>query len=258
MKNINKLILLLVLFMFTITAVEVYGQSSSEEELIKQAAEKFEDGDEERALELYEEVLEKDPEHYEALWNASVLQAREGYRKEDESEQEEWFQKAVEFAEKAVEHHPDKGHSHYALAVAKGRLSVLKGTRDRISMAHEIREHLEKAAEYEPDFAPVWHLWGVWHSDVANISSAERTAASLISEGIPDADNETAEKYLKKAIELDDEHILFRLDLARHYLEIGEDEKAKEVLEKLIELEPQTKDDPGKLDEAKKLLEDLG
>lgn len=125
-------------------------------------------------------------------------------------------------------------------------------------MAHEIREHLEKAAEYEPDFAPVWHLWGVWHSDVANISSAERTAASLISEGIPEADNETAEEYLKKAIELDDEHILFRLDLARHYLEIGEDEKAKEVLEKLIELEPQTKDDPGKLDEANELLENLG
>lgn len=78
MKKINKFILLLVLFMFTITAVEVYGQSSSEEELIKQAAEKFEEGDEERALELYEEVLEKDPEHYEALWNTSILHAREG------------------------------------------------------------------------------------------------------------------------------------------------------------------------------------
>lgn len=254
----NQYGFLFLLMIFTIIAVEGYGQSASEDELIKEAGEKFENGDEKRALQLYEEVLEIDSEHYEALWNASILYAREGYRKEDESEQEEWFQKAVDLAEKAVEHHPDEGRSHYALAVAKGRLTVLMGTRDRISIAHEIRDHLRKASEYEPEFAPIWHLWGVWHSDVANISSAERAAASLISEGIPDADNETAEKYLKKAIELDNDHILFQLDLAHHYLEIGSDEKAKEVLEKLIELEPRTKDDPGKLDEAKKLLEDLG
>lgn len=250
--------ILILLMMFTMATLEVQGQSTSKDDLIKEAGEKFEAGDEERALQLYEEVLEMDPEHFEALWNASIMHAREGYRKEDESDQEEWFQKAVDLAEKAVEYHPEKGHSHYALAVAKGRLSVLKGTRDRISVAHEIRDHLQKASEYEPEFAPIWHLWGVWHSDVANISSAERAAASLISEGIPDADNETAEEYLKKAIELDSEHILFRLDLARHYLEIGEAEKAKETLQKLLDLEPQTKDDPGKLNEAKELLEDLG
>lgn len=251
-------ILLSLLLLLPLAHHEIYAQSSSKDDIIKEAEDKFNNAEEIEALQLYEEVLEMDPEHFEALWNASVLHAREGYRKEDESDQEEWFQKAVDLAEKAVEYHPEKGHSHYALAVAKGRLSVLKGTRDRISVAHEIRDHLQKASEYEPEFAPIWHLWGVWHSDVANISSAERAAASLISEGIPDGDNETAEEYLKKAIELDSEHILFRLDLARHYLEIGEDEKAKETLQKLLDLEPQTKDDPGKLDEAKELLEDLG
>lgn len=254
--KIQQIFYCLVCLLFVIHSAAI-AQSSSVEEWNEEAKEKFDSGDEPEALELYERVLEQDPENFDALWNASLLYARAGFRLEDESEQEQKYNKALELAEKAVEHHPDEGYSHYAYAVAKGRMTDVMGTRDRIRAAHEIRDVIEKAAGLIPDYAPVWHFWGVWHRDVANVGRTERIAARFISGGIPDASNEKAEEYLLKAVDLDDNHILIRLDLARYYLEVGEDEKAKEVLEKIVEMEPRTMDDPRKLEEARELLDDL-
>lgn len=221
------------------------------------AKEKFDEGEEDDALTMYEKVLEKDPENYDALWNAAILHAREGYRLDDEGDQEEKFLKAMQLAEKVVELHPNKGHSWYAYAVAKGRMTEIIGTRDRIRAAHEIKDSIEKASEMIPEEALVWHLWGVWHSDVANVSRGERMAARFISRGLPKASNEKAEEYLKRAVEMDENSILFRLDLARHYIETGEDEKAKNILDEVVQMKPHSKDDPQKLEEAQRLLEYL-
>lgn len=169
-----------------------------------------------------------------------------------------YFENAIKLAEKSVELYPDEGKSHYVKAVATGRMADVVGTRERISSAHDIRDSVEKAIELEPDYAPAWHLYGVWHSEVNNVGRVERTAARFISEGIPDgASNETAEEYLNKAIELNPGHILFRLDLARHYIRAEEDEKAVPVLQEILEMEPDLKDDPQLLIEAEELLSDL-
>jgi len=253
-------ICLLMILLFVIHSVCVSQSSfspSAVDSLTTVAKEKFDAGEEEKARDMYEDVLEVDDENYEALWNLSVLYAREGHRLEDTDAQEEKFRTALEMAEKVVELHPDKGHSYYAYAVAKGRMTEVIGTRDRIRAAHTIRDKIEKAAELIPEEPLVWHLWGVWHSDVANVGRTERWAARFISRGLPKASNEKAEEYLKRAIELDEDSILFRLDLAHHYIEVGEDEKAKEILEELIHMEPHSMDDPEKIENARKLLEDL-
>jgi len=254
-RVLSVMFTLVVVLCFSIESAS--GQSDSVDELLKNAGEKFDEGEEQEAIEIYNEVLGLDSENHEALWNISLLYAREGFRQESEDDQERYFRKAIEAAEKSVELHPDKGHSYYALAVAIGRMTEVMGTRDRIRAAHDIKEYAEKAAEMIPDYAPAWHLLGVWHSDVANVSRAERTAARFVSSGLPDGSNEKAEEYLKKAMELDEESILIRLDLARHYLQVGEDEKAKPILEQILEMETKTKDDPGKVEEARELLEDL-
>ena len=229
--------------------------SSEEIELILEVgSEKFDSGYEEESLVLFLRVLEADNKNYDALWNISIIYSRIGYRLDSKSEKEEYFQKAKSYAEKAKEYHSDKGKSYYVYAVALGRLTNKMSTRDRIRAAHDIKENVEKAIELEPDYAPFWHLYGVWHSDVANVSRIERMAARFISGGVPRGSNEKAEEYLKKAIEMDEERILFRMDLARHYAEVGENEKAVEVLEKIREMKARTKFDHAKFMEAEELL----
>lgn len=137
-------------------------------------------------------------------------------------------------------------------------MTDLVGTRKRIISAHDIRDSVEKAVELDPNYAPAWHLYGVWHSEVANVGRAERWAARFISRGIPGgATNETAEEYLHKAINLDPDNILIRLDLARHYVRTDENEKAIPMLENILEMKPEVKDDPRHLEEAEELLSDL-
>lgn len=251
----------LVIFFISVgLAIPVHSQSPEQDQVerrLAEAKEKFENGREAEAIGIYESILNEDPENYEALWNTALLYANAGHRLDEGEEKEEKYRKSMEIAEKVVELYPEKGHSHYAYAVAKGRMTEIMGTRERINASHEIEESIAKAADRIPDYAPIWHLYGVWHSDVANVSGAEKAAARFISKGIPDASNEKAEEYLKKAVRLDEQNILFRLDLARHYLEIGQDENAEEVLSELVEMEPRMKDDLERLKKARDMLDEL-
>jgi len=225
--------------------------------LLNKAKEQVDSFDEREAIETYKKILEKDSENFEALWNISVLHSTVGFRAGEEKKQEEYFNKAVDYAEKAVQEYPEEGLSYYALAVAKGRISELKGNKERIQLSHEVQENIQKAVDKMPDHALSWHLYGVWQSEVANVGGAERFAANFISEGIPDASNEKAEEYLKKAMELDPDSILIRYDLAMHYVRSDQEDKAIPVLEELLTIEPELKDGKRHLDEAEKLLNDL-
>ncbi|TVR16437.1 MAG: hypothetical protein EA391_08075 [Balneolaceae bacterium] len=253
MHMLNKLI---VVFFFTCFAV-IPAFAQSVDELLHEAAELMEAHNQEGALDLYLQVLEDNPEHYDALWNASLLHSTIGFRFEDENRQVEYYVRAQKLAEKAMELHGDSGHPYYVMAVAKGRMADHVGVNRRIELGHIIGELAKKAVELMPDHAPSWHLYGVWQSEVANVSRAERVAARFISGGLPDGTNEFAEEYLMKAKSLDGKSIIIRLDLARHFMRSGHDDRAIPVLEELLELEPRLIDDPDFLEEAKEYLRDL-
>lgn len=249
----------LLMFMISMPLITFGAEVSDPDKLLKEAEELFEAGDEKEALEVYLEVLDEESENYEALWNASLINSRLGYQLGDDEEEKqlEYYEEALDLADRAIEHHDDEGHSYYVKAVALGRWSDLQGNKTRVETSHEIKENIEKAAEIIPDYAPLWHLYGVFHSDIANISGAEKFAANLISEGVPDGSNDKAEEYLKKAIEMMPECILFRLDLAKHYMKVDEDDKAKEVLEEIEDMDVELPSEGQLKEEAANILEDL-
>lgn len=249
----------IILLLFCSTALQLAAQSETDpiDSMLAEASQLMSENNEEGALEIYLNILEADPENYEALWNASLLHSSIGFRFDDEDIQKEYFERAQELAETALEIYGDRGHPYYVMAVAKGRMADLVGVNRRIELGHIIEEYVEKALEIMPEHAPSWHLYGVWQSEVANVSRAERIAARFISSGLPDGTNELAEEYLLKAKELDPESIIIRLDLARHYMRAGQDEMAIPILEDLLRLEPRQKDDPEFLQEAEDYLRDL-
>jgi len=227
-------------------------------ELLEQASAELDHADEPAAMELYDEVLEIDPENFEALWNLSLLYSKKGHRYEDKDEMKHHYEMGKNLAERALEFHPDEAYSHYVYAVATGRIADLQSPRQRIRASREIREHTEKALEIDSTHHGAWHLLGVWHTRSANLSRTERWAANLLFGGAPEgASNEEAEKSLKRAIELDPNNILFHLDLARFYITTDRDEEAIEVLNRTIALEPQEMDDPEYLEEAREMLSNL-
>ena len=249
--------LLSTLLILTLSA-PLFAQSTDEiNQMLETAQRLMDETKESEALSTYMEVLDHDPENYKALWNGGLLNCVIGFRYDDEDTQKEYFTKALKLAQKGVDLYPDSVDPRYVVAVAKGRLADVVGTRERIRLSHEIEESVRKALEIDPDHAPSLHLYGVWNSEVANLSRGERFAARFISRGLPNGSNEKAEKLLKKAVEQDPDNILIRLDLARHYIRIDEESSAISWLEELLEMEPATKDDPDYIATARELLEDL-
>jgi tetratricopeptide (TPR) repeat protein len=211
-------------------------------------------GQEQKSLNIYEDVLSRDPDNIDALWNGSVLHSKIGYRQEDRQVMREHYETAKRLADRALEHNSDSGYAYYAKAVAIGRMTEVIGIGGKIDASKQIEINIEKAAERIPDFAPVWHLYGVWHSDIANLGTVAKTAVGLFSGGIPDASNEKAEEYLNRAVSLDQTSILFHLDLAKHYRKLEQHQEAAELFEKILTLEPHMKDDPGYIKQAERML----
>jgi tetratricopeptide (TPR) repeat protein len=258
--DINRQLRIFTTLFFLLSLFPLSAEAQREalaDSLLSKAEEKIAAFDEKGAIETYKEVLSNDPDNFEALWNISVLHSTVGYRQEKEELQETYYNEALNYAEKALELHPDKGLSYYAMAVAKGRIAELQGTREKIRLSHEVQNYISKAVDMLPEHALSWHLYGVWQSEVANVGRAERFAANFISEGIPDASNDKAEEYLNRAVKLAPDNVLIRFDLAKHYVRSDQEDKAIPVLDELLTMEPKLKDGKRHLGEARELLNNL-
>lgn len=256
---LNRSFYLAIILFLIIPDLAKAQDASATDSLASKAAAYFGEAKEDEALETYLKVLDKDPEHFEALWHTALLYARIGFRMNSKKEMEDYYKRSLEIAEKTIELNPDNGYSHFVYAVAQGRISDISGSGTRIKKSHIMKEHAEIAVEMLPDYGPAWHLLGIWNSEVANIGSAQRFAAGIFSKGLPDgASNEKAEEYIKKALELKPEQVIrFKLDLARHYDRSGQKEKAINTLKEVVKENPQNKIDEWNLKRARKLLEEL-
>lgn len=228
------------------------------DQLLSEAVEYFEQGNETRATQLYERVLDIEPENGQALWNHSVLLTQRGFRLKDQTDPMTFYETAMESADKCLEHHPQLAGCHFAKALVTGRIAERSGARERLRLSKEVKQHIDKTLELDPEFAKAWHLLGVWHTEAANLSGVERLAANALFGGAPEgASNEKAIESFNKALELEPDNILTHLDFARLYIEMGEEEKAIELLEKLLALEPVYEDDERNKEKARDLLNEL-
>ena len=252
MKSIARLFVLSLLLLPAISlAQKADSLKARADTLYKQHQEK-------QALELYQQILEQDPDNYEALWKSSFLYSRIGHRFEDEDKQEQYFNKGIELAKRALEVNPDDSQSNFVMSVAMGRKALISGAKDRVAASREIKKYADRAIELDSTNAGAWHVLGRWNFKVANLSWLERAAANTLFGGISgNASNKKAAKAIRKAIELDDNYILYYYDLARIYEEMGRDARAIETCQQAIELPSLTPDGPGLKKKCQELIQDI-
>lgn len=245
------LLLILLTFVFAFS-------SSIDEEKIQQAQALEKEWQEEKALAIYEAVLEAAPGQFEALYRAALLSSRIGNRKADSDERRRFYESAYNHAEVMLKLYPDSAPSHHAYAVAVGRKAEDAGARTRIRLSTQIREHTEKALELDPEFGPSWNLLGIWNHRAANLSRLERLAANALFGGAPEgASNENARRAFEKAISLEPDEILYYYEQAGFYNTIGDDENLRRSLEKGLSIEPRQQDDPDRLEQMLHMLNGL-
>lgn len=254
MTSIKKLISCLA---FLIAPVLLSAQPN-QSELEQRADSLYDEYEEEQALELYDRILQEQPDHYEALWRSSFLYSRIGNRFEDEDDQEEYFNRGITLAERALEVDSADTQSNFVMSVAMGRKALISGARDRVAASRDIKKYVDRALEYDSTNAGAWHVLGRWHFKIANLSWIERTAANTLFGGIPgDASNEQAAEFIEKAIDLNDSNLLYHYDLATVYEEMGQNQQAISACKSALDLPDLTPDDESIKQDCRRLIENL-
>ena len=234
----------------------IFGQTL--DSLKEKADSLYRNYEEEKALDVYKDILDKEPQNYQALWRSSFLYSRIGNQFKDEDRQEEYFNKGIDLAKRALAVDSTDTQSNFVMSVAMGRKALISGARDRVSASRDIKKYVDRAIKYDSTNAGAWHVLGRWNFKVANLSWLERAAANTLFGGIPgDASNEKAVDAIKKAIELEGQYIRYYYDLAKVYEEMGQEAQAIKTCQKAINLPVLTADDTNLKKKCQQLVQDI-
>ena len=251
MKMISRILLV---FIFAVSAL----MAQTAQEWIQKGDEAYAKLNNQAALNAYQKAVELDPNNYEALWKLSRAYVDVGETLKDKDKRREYFEKAEEFARKAIEVNPDGSKGHLTLSIALGRVALDASPKERIRLSKEIKAEVDKALQLDPNDDIAWHVLGRWHRKLATLSWIEKKFANIFLGGVPkEASLEKAVEAFQKAIELNPGHINHHLELAITYEKMGQKEKAIAEYKKVLELPIKDADDPEHKAYAKERLEDL-
>ena len=231
--------------------------ASAQQALLSDASQ-YKEKEYKRALDIYEKVLEIDPNNIEALTEAGLLQTKIGNRSANKEEKEIYFKKALGLTKKAVMLNPNSCMANYTYGVALGRMGDISGAKERVQNSQIIKNHCEKALEIDPKHAPSWHLLGKLNYRLSNLNVAERAAAAVLFGGLPEGvSTEKAVECYEKAVEYNGNYLLYRLDLAVALIKTNNEKRAINVLETAIKIPAVTEDDDSYLADCNSLLRKL-
>ena len=207
-----------------------------------------------------EAMVAADSTDYGALWRAAMAVIDAGQRTPDDAksaERDSLYARAERLARLAASIEPDRAEGHFALAVALGRTSLTKGTRDRVRYAKEIREAAQHTLRLDPGHDGAWHVLGRWNAGIMRLSGVERFfAKNFLGGAVFDAASwDNAVRAMEQAVAIRPEWIYHRLDLAEILVDRKRWEAAREQLRTVAGLRPIDPMDPEYQGQAAALLE---
>lgn len=126
-----------------------------------------------QAISIYEEILEDDPDNFEATWRCAKAYREYGYKAKQKKVSgwedicAEYGKTGMEYAQKATDLKPDKPHGYFFYGLNVGVYSDGVGiiTALREGLKNKTQENLEKAYEIDKTFdngGPILSLGRFW------------------------------------------------------------------------------------------------
>jgi tetratricopeptide (TPR) repeat protein len=214
--------------------------------------------DNRKALEALNRAEKLEPKNYAVLWRlsrtwvdiAEHLPAQTDAQKDEQLRQ---YQTALDYAQKAIAANPNGMMGYLRRAIANGRIALFKGVFSVVGLVKDVKSDCEKAIKIggeEPrQMATAHYVLGRTHAKVC-----EKPYLVRLPLGLGWGDRDVAAEEFEKAIVLNPEFIMFRLDAARNYAEMDEYKKARAHLGKIPSLPTRDEDDERFRKEAASLL----
>ncbi len=258
MKKQNGIIIILFLIL-SFTSIKSFAQSI--DQMINDVESYYKQFNNEKALEVLKKAEKIDPNNFEILWRFSrtyvdIADKMPTGSGAQEDAQLATFQKALEYADKAVKVKPDQSVGFLRRAIANGKIALFKGVFTVAGVVNSVRADVEKAIQLGNGGN---NIQGVAHYVLARThaktSEKWKPARSIL--GLGWADNEIALNEYKKAIEIYPGYIMFYVDYAHSLIREDDYKSAREMLNKALTCQFQHQDDEKRLVEAKKMLNDI-
>ena len=168
------------------------------------------------------------------------------------------YRKAEAYARRAILIDPNSTWGHFYVAASLGSIALVSPTSKQIDLAAEIRSAVEKAIALDPKNGFAYHVYGIWHRKMAEIGKTRRLFASVVYGRSPPSGNlEKSIEYLSKAVALNPQVIVSRLELAKSYIAAENWPMARAALIPIRKLPILFSDDARHKRDAEQLLEEI-
>jgi tetratricopeptide (TPR) repeat protein len=216
------------------------------------------------ALRHYQAALAIDSMSYEANWKAAraiadIAKQIQGNADSLKRRRDSLYSVGRGYAERAVRADSTRPDGHYAVSMVLGRLSLTKGSKERVRYAKIIYDEASRAVQIDSNYDMAHHVLGAWNAEVKRLSGIQRFfAKALFGGGFMDKANwDDAVRHLQRAVALAPNHIYHRLELAEVYTDLGRYSKAREQLQAIAPLPTADVLDAQYKEDAAALLKDI-
>lgn len=190
------------------------------------------------------------------LWRlARALYKLSGTNK---AKKEENLREGYELIAKALELDENNFAVHKWMSVLLDAKSELDGIKARVSQLENVKKHMEKAVELNPEDPTSWHLLGNFAYGLADMAWYQRKIVSAIFATPPSGTYEEAlEYFLKAESKQPGFYSMNLLYIGKCYYNLKNKDQAKEYLTKASEVQVANEDDKKCKEEATALLKKL-
>lgn len=191
------------------------------------------------AYTFYKKAYNIQPKNYLAIMKLTRVSndlCEYYYELRDKDSSEKEVNLAVSTAETFHSLFPDSAKVYTFLAWSYGNLALFKGGKDKIKLAHKIKDNAEKAIKMDStDYLP-YIILSIYNRQIGALSWFERLFANMFFGDVPEGSFEESEKLMLKALKLQPGVIIALFHLSLTYKEMGETDKEIETLKKILDL----------------------
>lgn len=227
------------------------------QEMLKQSDALFDKFDNAGAYELLLTANKAYPREGEVLWRLARAEMHIADNlpvstDEQKDAQLKAYQTAYMYADSAVIYAPKSSMAYTYRAAVNGKIALFKGVFSVAPVVKQVREDCERAISLDSENSIAYYILGRTHAKLA-----EKPVMFRWPLGLAWGNRNDAIKFYLKAISLDPNFIMYRLDLAKVYIQEGDYRNAKEQLKTISSLTIRDDNDNSRKEEAAKLLEEI-
>ena len=170
------------------------------------------------------------------------------------AEKKATLERALDYSLRAVALDPNNAENVLSVAVCHGKLAVYSDIRDKVRHSRLVREEAEKAIALSPRYAWAHHLLGRWHTEVASLGFTAQFFLKTFYGGLPPASKTEGVRFLERAVELEPDQLVHRLELGFAYAAANQPTLARSAFEAGLAMPSREKHDDSAKERARTAL----